>query len=93
MRTTALVLAATLALGGTAFAQSAMPGSAENNMNNPASVKSNAEKGMPGRDMPATTGTVTPATPGMAAPMATEASTSGHSGGANTSSGPATGAR
>ncbi|RVU20156.1 hypothetical protein [Methylobacterium oryzihabitans] len=90
MRTTALVLAAALALGGTAFAQSAMPGSAENNMNNPASVKSNAEKGMPGRDMPATTGTVT--TPG-AAPMATDVSTSGHSGGANTSSGPATGAR
>ncbi|MEH3144665.1 MAG: hypothetical protein PGN34_04820 [Methylobacterium frigidaeris] len=92
MRSTALALVASLALGGAALAQSAMPGSAENNMNNPASVKSNAEKGMPGRDMPATTGTVAPTSPDMAAP-GTAGATSGHSGGANTSSGPATGAR
>ncbi|KMO39890.1 hypothetical protein VQ03_14895 [Methylobacterium tarhaniae] len=67
MRTTFLALAATMALTGTALAQTGVPGSAENNMNNPGSVKSNAEKGMPGRDMPATTGTVAPAAPGAAA--------------------------
>lgn len=57
MRKTILALAATIALTGTALAQTGVPGSAENNMNNPASVKSNAEKGMPSRDVPATAGT------------------------------------
>ncbi|KMO28489.1 hypothetical protein VQ02_31540 [Methylobacterium variabile] len=65
MRTTVLALAATFALTGAALAQTGVPGSAENNMNNPGSVKSNAEKGMPGRDL--TTGTVAPAAPGTAA--------------------------
>ncbi|AWN46016.1 hypothetical protein DK419_06555 [Methylobacterium terrae] len=67
MRSTLLALAATVALTGAALAQAGVPGSAENNMNNPGSVKSNAEKGMPGRDMPATTGTVAPVAPGSAA--------------------------
>ncbi|WP_156655689.1 hypothetical protein, partial [Methylobacterium platani] len=61
MRSTLLALAATVAMTGAALAQTGMPGSAENNMNNPGSVKSNAEKGMPERDL--TTGTVTPAAP------------------------------
>lgn len=73
MRSTALALAATLALTGAAFAQAAPApattvgtpaDSAEKNLNNPGSVKSNAEKGMPGRDMPGATGTVAPAAPG-----------------------------
>ncbi|WP_018262567.1 hypothetical protein [Methylobacterium sp. WSM2598] len=70
MRTKRMALAGALmvALGGVAVAQTAAPGSAEGNMNNPGSVKSNAEKG--GRDAapaagvapgtaPAATGTVT----------------------------------
>lgn len=63
MRTTILALAATFALTGAALAQTGVPGSAENNLNNPASVKSNAEKGMPGRDVPGATGTVAPGAP------------------------------
>ncbi|GJD48064.1 hypothetical protein OPKNFCMD_0780 [Methylobacterium crusticola] len=93
MRTVTLAIAASLAFGGVALAQTTAPGSTERNMNNPASVKSNAEKGMPGRDLPASTGTVAPGGPGTAAPAGADASTSGHSGGANTSSGPATGTR
>lgn len=73
MRSTALALAATLALTGAAFAQAAPApattvgtpaDSAEKNLNNPGSVKSNAEKGMPGRDMPGATGTVAPGAAG-----------------------------
>ncbi len=64
MRSTLLALAATVALTGAALAQTGVPGSAENNMNNPGSVKSNAEKGMPNRDL--TTGTVVPSAPGAA---------------------------
>ncbi|GJD92521.1 hypothetical protein BHAOGJBA_6076 [Methylobacterium hispanicum] len=72
MRSTALALAATLALTGAAFAQAAPApattvgtpaDSAEKNLNNPGSVKSNAEKGMPGRDVPGATGTVAPGAP------------------------------
>jgi hypothetical protein len=62
---TALAGAAILALSGAAMAQTttAPGGSAERNMNNPGSVKSNSEKGMPERDAvpgtgPASTGTV-----------------------------------
>ncbi|KMO14893.1 hypothetical protein [Methylobacterium indicum] len=66
MRTTLLALATTVALTGAASAQTGVPGSSENNLNNPASVKSNAEKGMPERDL--TTGTVAPAAPGTMAP-------------------------
>jgi hypothetical protein len=75
MRATALAFAATLALTGAALAQATTtPGSTvgspaggtERNLNNPGSVKSNAEKGMPGRDMPAATGTVAPVAPGAA---------------------------
>jgi hypothetical protein len=47
-------------------------------------VKSNAQKGMPQRDMPAATGTVTAPPAGATADAP---STSGHSGGSNTSSG------
>ncbi len=73
MRSTALAFAATLALTGAAFAQATTApgstvgtpaGSTEQNMNNPGSVKSNAEKGMPGRDMPGATGTVAPGAAG-----------------------------
>ena len=63
MRTTLLALAATLALTGAAAAQTGMPGSAGSTINNPGSVKSDAETRMPERDM--TTGTVT--APGAAA--------------------------
>jgi hypothetical protein len=75
MRATALAFAATLALTGAAFAQATTtPGSTvgspaggtERNLNNPGSVKSNAEKGMPARDMPGATGTVAPTAPGTA---------------------------
>ncbi|MFE1597770.1 hypothetical protein [Methylobacterium sp. ID0610] len=68
MRTKPMMLAGAMmvALGGAAVAQTTAPGSAERNMNNPGSVKSNAEKGMPERDAvaptgagPAATGTVT----------------------------------
>ncbi|WP_407519919.1 hypothetical protein [Methylobacterium oryzisoli] len=84
MRATILALAASVALTGAALAQTAAPGSAERNMNNPGSVKSNAEKGMPERPGPGTTGTVT--APSAGAPAAAP-TTSGHSGGSNTSSG------
>ncbi|MBY0295611.1 MAG: hypothetical protein K2X71_06175 [Methylobacterium sp.] len=84
MRSTLLALAASVALTGAALAQTTAPGSAEQNMNNPGSVKSNAQKGMPQRDMPATTGTVTAPPAGATADAP---STSGHSGGSNTSSG------
>ncbi len=76
MRSTTLALAATLTLTGAAFAQTTTaPGSAESNMNNPGSVKSNAEKGMPERGAPAATGTVTAPAPGIA-PVAPGAGTS-----------------
>ncbi|KAB1071639.1 hypothetical protein [Methylobacterium planeticum] len=61
--------ALTLALSGAAMAQTT-GGSTEGNMNSPGSVKSNSEKGMQSRDMPATTGTATGAT--KAAPGSTE---------------------
>ncbi|GJD78652.1 hypothetical protein [Methylobacterium gregans] len=78
MRSTALAFAATLALTGAAFAQATTTpgstvgnptGSAERNLNNPGSVKSNAEKGMPGRDLPGATGTVAPGSTGTGATM------------------------
>ncbi|WP_245524502.1 hypothetical protein [Methylobacterium nonmethylotrophicum] len=90
MRTTLLALATTLALTGAALAQSGVPGSAENNMNNPGSVKSNAEKGLPGRDVPAATGTVAPAAPGAASRTDDLPS---HSGGNATATSPANRAR
>ena len=85
MRTTTISLetAMILALSGSAFAQTATGGgSAERNMTNPGSVKSNSEKGME-RSM----GTTAPGTAGAAGD--TTGSTSGHSGGANTSGGSA----
>ncbi len=89
MRTTIVALAASLAFTGAALAQATAPGSAESNMNNPGSVKSNAEKGMPNRDMPAATGTVTAPTTGVD-PGSTTVPTTGRSGGSNTSSGSGT---
>ena len=83
MRTTTMTLAAAmiLALSGSAFAQTATGGgSAERNMTNPGSVKSNSEKGME-RSMGA------PARGAAGAASDTTGSTSGHSGGANTSGG------
>jgi hypothetical protein len=68
MHQTTLALATSLALtvAGAAFAQTpAPPGSTENNLNDPGSVKSNQEKsleattGRPGTTAPATAGTVT----------------------------------
>lgn len=65
MRITTLVLASSLAvaLSGSAFAQTpAGGGSATGNMNNPASVKSNSEKGMERTTGSATGGTMAPET-------------------------------
>jgi hypothetical protein len=85
MRSTTLALAATLAFMGAAFAQTTTaPGSTESNMNNPGSVKSNAEKGLPERGAPAATGTVTAPTTG-AAPAAPGASTTAPTGTAGSS--------
>ena len=81
--TYALATAMILSLAGGAMAQTTAPGSAEKNMNNPGSVKSNSEKSMERGSMPATPGTAAPGTmqkDGM--------STSGHSSGGSTSSTP-----
>ncbi|QRE77448.1 hypothetical protein [Methylobacterium aquaticum] len=93
MRTTILALAATFALTGAALAQTGVPGSAENNLNNPASVKSNAEKGMPARDLPATTGTVTPMAPVAPGAAARTDDLPSHSGGNAAATSPANRAR
>ena len=61
MRRESLVVAAILGmtvLSGPVLAQTAAPGPTENNLNNPGSVKSDAEKGMP-----STSGIVAPAAP------------------------------
>ncbi|GEP04674.1 hypothetical protein [Methylobacterium oxalidis] len=74
MRTKTLAIAAGLmfAVSGAALAQTTAPDSAQKNLNNPGSVKSNAEKGMPERDAPAATGTTAapgaPTVPGATAP-------------------------
>ncbi|MBK3395086.1 MULTISPECIES: hypothetical protein [Methylobacterium] len=91
MRTALIALATTLALTGAALAQTGAPGSAENNLNNPASVKSNAEKGMPERDL--TTGTVAPTAPGTMAPAARADDLPSHSGGNAAATSPANRAR
>ncbi|AWN43373.1 hypothetical protein [Methylobacterium durans] len=57
MKTLATAAALSFALSGAALAQTTGGGSAEKNLNNPGSVKSNAEKGMPSRDVPTTLGT------------------------------------
>ena len=64
MRINSLALATVLlaSLSGAAFAQTGTAGSTEKNLNNPGSVKSNTEKGMPAKDGVATTGTATGAT-------------------------------
>ncbi|AWN42630.1 hypothetical protein DK389_21630 [Methylobacterium durans] len=56
MRISCLALSALLAtsLSGAALAQAGAAGSAEKNLNNPGSVKSNTEKGMPAKDGVAT---------------------------------------
>ncbi|GEP08139.1 hypothetical protein [Methylobacterium oxalidis] len=61
MRIGSLALSALLvtSLSGAALAQAGTAGSAEKNLNNPGSVKSNTEKGMPAKDGVATTGTAT----------------------------------
>ncbi|MER2267648.1 hypothetical protein [Methylobacterium oxalidis] len=66
MRISSLALSALLvtSLSGAALAQAATAGSAEKNLNNPGSVKSNTEKGMPAKDGVATTGTATGAAKG-----------------------------
>ncbi|WP_288588038.1 hypothetical protein [uncultured Methylobacterium sp.] len=91
MRTALIALATTVALTGAALAQTGAPGSAENNLNNPASVKSNAEKGMPERDL--TTGTVAPTAPGTMAPAARADDLPSHSGGNAAATSPANRAR
>ncbi|WP_336492729.1 hypothetical protein [Methylobacterium nigriterrae] len=70
LKSMVVATAFTLALAGSALAQTTSGSSAEKNLNNPGSVKSNAEKGMPSRDVPATTRTA----PGTAttAPGSTE---------------------
>ncbi|MDP4024903.1 hypothetical protein Q8W71_19925 [Methylobacterium sp. NEAU 140] len=73
IRTLGLAAAFTLAVTGAAFAQTTGGGSAERNMNNPGSVKSNAEKAMerPGAAgtgmAPGTSGGPPVSTPGAAA--------------------------
>ncbi|WP_336488754.1 hypothetical protein [Methylobacterium nigriterrae] len=64
MHRKSVALAAVLlaSLSGAALAQTGAAGSAEKNLNNPGSVKSNTEKGMPAKDGAATTGTATGAT-------------------------------
>jgi hypothetical protein len=96
MRSTTIALAASLALTftGAALAQgTASPGPTGGNSLPSGSVRSDTEMGVRSGDIPATTGTVAPAAPAGAGSGAAAAgtSTSGHSGGANTSSGPATG--
>jgi len=61
MRIHSLALATVLlaSLSGAALAQTGTAGSTEKNLNNPGSVKSNTEKGMPAKDGLATTGTAT----------------------------------
>ena len=87
-KTLALAAALTLALSGAALAQTpAGGGSAEGNMNNPGSVKSNSEKAME-RSTGSATGTATgnrmaPAAPGAAG--STSGGSMGTSGGAGTS--------
>lgn len=49
MKTLALATALTLAVTGTALAQTRASGGVEGNMNNPGSVKSNSEKRMGGQ--------------------------------------------
>ncbi|WP_461658102.1 hypothetical protein [Methylorubrum aminovorans] len=87
-KTLALAAALTLALSGAALAQTPSGGgSAEGNMNNPGSVKSNSEKAME-RSTGSATGTATgnrmaPAAPGAAG--STSGGSMGTSGGTGTS--------
>ena len=62
-KTIALTVSFALALNGAAFAQTTAPGSTEQNLNNPGSVKSNSEKGMPESGVSGATNTVAPAAP------------------------------
>jgi hypothetical protein len=62
-KTLALTVSFALALSGTAFAQTTAPGTAEKNLNNPGSVKSASEKGMPESGAAGTTSTVAPTAP------------------------------
>lgn len=93
-KTLALAASLALALSGTAFAQTpAGGGSAEGNMNNPGSVKSNGEKAMErstgSATMPgATTGSTT-ANPAMVPPGAGPAGTGMAPGTGGTAGGPA----
>ena len=91
-KTLALAASLILSLTGASFAQTpAGNGKAEGNMNNPASVKSNSEKGMERSTGSATmspadaTGAVV--VPGGGAGAGTAAPTGGHSSGGGTSSG------
>lgn len=94
MRTTTLALAASfaLALSGAALAQTpAGGGSAEGNVNNPGSIKSNSEKAMErgtGSATGATTGSTT-ANPAMVPPGAGPAGTGMAPGTGGTAGGPA----
>lgn len=93
MKTLVLAGALSLALSGAAFAQKpAGGGSAEGNMNNPGSVKSNSEKAMERSTGSATGGTTGSTGTGMA-PAAPGAASSGSMGttGAGTGAGGATG--
>ena len=96
MRTTTFALATSLALAltGSAFAQTpAGGGSAEGNMNNPGSVKSNSEKGMERSTGSATmapssaSGSATMPGAGTGGGMDTAAPTTGQSSGGTSSGG------
>ena len=91
MQTKTLAMAAVfmLTLGGAALAQTPAGGSAERNLNNPGSVKSNSEKMDERATGPATSG-VTNSTGSTMAPGVggtSAAPTAGHSSGGGTSSG------
>ena len=92
MKTLSLATSVVLSLTGASIAQTpAGGGSAEGNMNNPGSVKSNSEKSMERSTGSATMapGSATGTMPGGAAGAGadTAAPTSGHSSGGGTSSG------
>ncbi|AWN41820.1 hypothetical protein DK389_16580 [Methylobacterium durans] len=67
MQTFAVAAGLLVSLTGASLAQSTAPDSAQKNMNNPGSVKSNSEKAMEKGGMPATTGTATAPDAGMKA--------------------------
>jgi hypothetical protein len=84
MRINSLTLATVLlaSLSGAASAQTGTAGSTEKNLNNPGSVKSNTEKGVPAKDGVTTTGPTTGAATGTSPGAVKTAPTTGPKSGA-----------